>query len=137
MVVGGGAFWAPWVLLEALDGWNVGRIPMNLVTLVGLGVLWIATRARRSTISWAWVLAGIYVLGPAALLLGASFTSLPTQPMPGETLLTILFCLFPPMTLWLAGDIGVLPSVLVVTAALAVNGQPSQFACRGLTSARS
>jgi len=60
-------------------------------------------------------------LGPTAMFIGASFTHLsPSTSLPGEWLWLIMFCLFPPMTLWLATLNGMIFSVFVATVALLI-----------------
>jgi len=120
-VCGGLAFWLPLVLIDAVFGWRADLIPSNLASLAGLGILAGTTRIRRITPSWGWILTGIYVLGPAAMLLGGSLTQVPGQhSIPGEARVLVLISLIPPMTLWLALLNGMIFSVLPVTVVLAV-----------------
>ncbi|HWH04404.1 MAG TPA: hypothetical protein VN674_11975 [Gemmatimonadales bacterium] len=100
----------------------VDVVRMNAASLAGLALFVGLTLGRRFQQRWAWVLTGIYLLGPAAMVFGASFTRLPGPHIQahGEALVGAVILLFPPMTLWIAGDTGMLIAVLVATVILGV-----------------
>ena len=118
-LAGGFAFWLPLVLLGAIDRTTVdpGLLAMNLWPVAGLlllsGIAWARRGIRRR---WGWVLAGIYALGPSMMLLTAALTTAPAPRLPGDWLIELFICLFPPMTLWLAVLSGSIFSVLLATA---------------------
>jgi hypothetical protein len=120
VVVGGFAFWLPTVVLSAIYRWNVSTITLNLASLVGIAlVALIAWVAAKRVPRWGWVLAGVYILGPTAMFVAAAFARIPpTTNLPGDWIWRVMFCLFPPMTLWMATLDGMIFSVLLVTIAL-------------------
>lgn len=121
IAVGGFAFWLPVILLSAIDPWNVTVLALNSASLTGLVVTSLATRIiHRSTPRWGWILAGVYIFGPTAIFIAASFSLTPHSRSFREWIWLILFCLFPPMTLWLATLDGMIFSVLVVTVSLLI-----------------
>ena len=120
IALGGLSFWLPVMVVNAaLDQksnlWTLNVVPLAGVALLGVAS-WIGTKHLPK---WGWVLAGIYILGPVSMLAPSVFLHVPSSPnIPGENTWTFLFCLFPPMTLWMALLNGMLFSVLIVTAAL-------------------
>jgi hypothetical protein len=119
-VSGGLAFWLPVVFMSAVAKVHVSEIALNLGPLVGLIALAATARvlSRRSP-PWGWVLLGLYVLGPAAMLTATAVGGGPSsQSLPGEWLWLVVVCLLPPMTLWLATLNGLIGSVLVASAVL-------------------
>jgi hypothetical protein len=120
IAVGGLSFWLPTILVAAafhqhLNLWALNVFPLAGVTLLG-AANWIATRHLPK---WGWVLAGIYILGPVSMLAPSLFLHVPSSPnVPGESTWMLLFCLFPPMTLWIALLNGMIYSVLIVTVTL-------------------
>jgi len=119
IAVGGLSFWLPAILVAAALHQDVNAIVLNVVSLAGLILLgtvsWIYTKHLPK---WGWVLAGIYILGPISMLAPSAFFKAPAS-IPGEKIWLILFCLFPPMTLWMALLNGMIFSVLIATVALA------------------
>jgi hypothetical protein len=68
---------------------------------------------------WGWVLAGIYILGPVSMFARTALLHVPSSPnAQGGSMWIILFCLFPPMTLWIALLNGIIFAVLAVTVIL-------------------
>jgi hypothetical protein len=120
LILGGLAFWLPTILISAIYRWNLSILVLNSAAVAGLGFLGVATRIYTgSTPRWGSMLAGIYVLGPAAMLASSSFSRVPsTASATGDWLWRILFCLFPPMTLWMATLNGMIFSVLLVSIVL-------------------
>jgi len=120
IVVGGLAFWLPTVVLSAIYRWNISTIALNLASLMGIAlVALIAWVAAKRVPRWGWVLAGVYILGPTAMFVAAAFVRIPpTTSLPGDWIWRVMFCLFPPMTLWLAALDGMIVSVILVTIAL-------------------
>jgi len=117
LVLGGLAFWTPVVLVSAIGKFDANIIAQNLVSSAGILIFclisWTATKRRPK---WVWALAGVYTLGPAAMIVAASFTHFsPIRHPPGYWLWFMAVCLFPPMTLWLALGSGLIFSVLFVT----------------------
>jgi hypothetical protein len=121
IAVGGFAFWLPVILLSAINPWNVSVLALNSASLTGLVVTSLATRImRRLTPRWGWILAGVYIFGPTAIFIAASFSLTPHSRSLREWIWLILFCLFPPMTLWLATLDGMIFSVLFATIVLPI-----------------
>ena len=120
IAVGGLSFWLPAIILNAaLDQksnlWTLNVVPLAGVTLLGVAS-WIGTKHLPK---WGWVLAGIYILGPVSMMAPSVFLHDPSSPnVPGENTWMFLFCLFPPMTLWMALLNGMLFSVLIATVTL-------------------
>jgi hypothetical protein len=120
-VTGGMVFWLPPIVLSAIFRWNVSTLFLNLSALAGLALLGLVARiGDDGRPRWGWVLTGIYISGPAAMLVASSFSRLPSSvaSLPGDWLWRIAFCLFPPMTLWMATLNGMIFSVLFVSAVL-------------------
>lgn len=120
LVLGGLGFWVPFALLFAIYRSSVSVLALNLLPVAGLALLslisWIT---RKKMPRWGWLLAGVYVFGPVAMLSSAAFTRIsPSAGAPGDWIWFLVFCLLPPMTLWLALLNGVILSVLFVTVAL-------------------
>ena len=117
VATGGLAFWLPWsvVSVAAPDSFWSQIIAPLVGLLCACGVL----VARSTSPRWGWALAGIYIVGPTAMLLTASLTGAP--PIDGwlEWLFFLAICLFPPMTLWLA-LLGGAPLVAVIVASVLV-----------------
>jgi hypothetical protein len=118
VVVGGLAFWVPVVAAGAILRDQTGLLSLNLPPLIALSIVGLESWIRGRKAQWGWVLLGIYILGPAAMLLPSSFGLGHAPPRPGDTLFLVAFCLFPPMTLWLAVLNGTIFSVLLATVAL-------------------
>lgn len=120
IVLGGLGFWVPFALLFAIYRSSVSVLALNLLPVAGLALLslisWII---RKKMARWGWLLAGVYVFGPVAMLSSAAFTRIsPSAGAPGHWIWFVTLCLLPPMTLWLALLNGVILSVLFVTLAL-------------------
>ena len=120
IVVGGLAFWLPTVVLSAIYRWSVSTVALNLASLTGTAVVGLITWVTVKRMPrWGWVLAGVYILGPTAMLVASAFARiLPTTNLPGDWIWRVMFCLLPPMTLWMATLNGMIFSVLLVTIAL-------------------
>jgi hypothetical protein len=120
VAVGGLSFWLPAIAVAAVLRQNVNLWTLNLVPLAGLASLgWATWLATKRAPKWGWVLVGIYILGPVSMLAPSMIFHIPSSPtIPGETMWTVLFCLFPPMTLWMALLNGMLFSVIAVTVIL-------------------
>ena len=120
IAVGGFAFWLPAVLLSAMYRWNVSTVALNVASLLGTAlvgvVTWVTVRRKPK---WGMVLAGVYILGPAAMLVTSAFARIPpTTNLPGDWIWRVMFCLLPPMTLWMATLNGMIFSVLLATIVL-------------------
>jgi hypothetical protein len=120
IAVGGLSFWLPTIVVSAALHQDVDPWTLNLLSLAGVTLLgaasWIGTKHLPR---WGWVLAGIYILGPVCMLAPSVFLHVPSSPhVPGENTWLFLFCLFPPMTLWMAVLNGRIFSVLIATVAL-------------------
>jgi len=120
LALGGLAFWMPFVLFSAMYKWSVSMLALNFASVAGLALFslisWII---RKRMPKWGWALAGVYVLGPTAMLASAAFTRIPSSTSSsGHWVWFVTFCLLPPMTLWLALLNGMIFSVLFVTLAL-------------------
>lgn len=126
LFLGGLAFWAPYVLLSATTRWTENLVALNLTAVLGLCLFGIASWITQGKLpQWGLMLAGVYTLGPVAILsawalspFSSSFSS------PGDWIWRIVFCLLPPMTLWLALLSGMIFSVLFVTLALPLLSLP-------------
>jgi hypothetical protein len=120
ILAGGLSFWLPAIVVNAaLDQksnlWTLNVFPLVGVTLLGVAS-WIGTKHLPK---WGWVLVGIYILGPVSMLAPSVFLHVSSSPnVPGENTWMFLFCLFPPMTLWLALLNGMIVSVLIATVTL-------------------
>jgi hypothetical protein len=117
LAIGGLAFWLPVVAVGVLLGDKATWLLLNVAPLIAVSIVGLGSWIQRRKPQWGWMLAGIYILGPAATLAPSLFTHhAPT--VPGETLFSIAFCLFPPMTLWMATLNGTIFAVLIATVAL-------------------
>jgi len=120
IVVGGLSFWFPAIVLNAaLDQrsslWTLNVVPLAGVTLLG-AASWITTKHLPK---WAWVLAGVYIIGPVSMLSPLAFARIPSSPAEfGGYFIVVLLCLFPPTTLWFSLLNGMLFSVLIATLIL-------------------
>jgi hypothetical protein len=120
IVVGGLSFWLPAIIVGVALHQNVNTVLLNVVPLAGLvlagAISWMYTKHFPK---WGWVLAGIYILGPISMLAPSAFFHAPSSAsIPEEKLWIFLFCLFPPMTLWMALLNGMIFSVLIATVTL-------------------
>jgi hypothetical protein len=124
IVTGGLAYWLPVILVSAAYRENLSAVTINVASVAGLLILGLTIRARgKPAPQWGWVLAGIYILGPSAMLLAASVGGGPSAPsLPGDWLWLVVVCVLPPMTLWLATLDGMIFSVLLVSVALPILG---------------
>jgi hypothetical protein len=120
MAVGGLSFWLPFIVVGATQPDNANVVLLNIVPLAGLILLGAISRIYTKAFpKWGWVLAGIYILGPTAMLAPSAFFYGPSSPsMPGDNLWLLLFCLFPPTTLYVALLNGMIFSVLIATYTL-------------------
>lgn len=121
IVLGGLSFWLPMIITagfhQDMGLWTLNLIPLAGVTLLGAASYMLTGRMPR----WGWVLAGIYALGPVSMLIPSQFINAPSAAsVPGEWAWVLLFCLFPPMTLWLALLNGMIYAVLVATLAMSI-----------------
>lgn len=117
IALGGLSFWLPGIVVNAaLDQksnlWTLNAVPLVGVTLLG-AASWITTKHLPK---WAWVLAGIYILGPVSML--APLAGFHPPAGSGGTWILILLSLFPPTTLWFSLLNGMLFSVLIASVAL-------------------
>jgi hypothetical protein len=120
-IAGGGlSFWLPPMLIAAAIHESLGVLPLNALAVGGVAAFGVGSRIfSKNPPGWGWMLVGIYILGPASMLVpslllhGAASVN-----VPGEKLWLLAFCLFPPMTLWIATLNGMIFSVLIVTLAL-------------------
>jgi hypothetical protein len=126
IVAGGVAFWLPTVTLSAIFRWNVSTTALNIASLAWLMLFVLLARLWCETPpKWGWALAGIYILGPAAMLAAAAFTPyLSLAHISGGWFWMTVYCLLPPMTLWMATLNGMIFSVLAGSAMLLVLAVP-------------
>jgi hypothetical protein len=118
IVVGGVSFWLPAVLLMAAVQEKVTFFELDIVPLASLVLLAMASWLRTKRFPrWGWVLAGIYIFGPSAMLIPSAFGSSPASDLTGK-IIGLAICLFPPMTLWLSLLNGMFVAVLVATMTL-------------------
>lgn len=120
IVLGGLSFWLPAIVDYAFLDQNASWFVSNVLSLAGLALLGVATwLVSRQLPKWGWVLAGIYILGPALMMAPTAFIhGPPSVSVPGGSVWIVLFCLFPPMTLWMALLNGMIFSVLIATVTL-------------------
>jgi hypothetical protein len=118
IVLGGFAFWLPAIVLSAILRDQVSILMLNMAPLLGLIafalVVWIRDKKAPK---WGWVLAGVYIFGPAAILTAALLSGGHPPDSPVAYLIFILLCLFPPMTLYLSLMNVTFFSVLAATVA--------------------
>lgn len=122
VALGAFAFWLPYVLLSAAYRWSASILALNVSTVASLALAAAVSWGYRQKMpAWNWVLAGVYAMGPAAMIFASVFSrAKPSPGMPGDWIMTVVFCLLPPMTVWLATVNGMIPSVLLVTVILVV-----------------
>src|SRR5947209_1821697 len=103
MILGGLSFWLPVIAVSVVLRENVNLWILNVVPLLGVTLLTMATWfITKHLPEWGWVLAGIYILGPVSMISPSLFIhGTSSSNVPGENTWIILFCFFPPMTLWL------------------------------------
>lgn len=119
--LGGLAFWVPVIILSAIFHENTSWVWVNVGSVSGLIVLGLVSRMRKSPPSrWIWILAGVYILGPASMMIASAFAGgiPPSFDRPGALISAIVVCLLPPFTLWLSFDNGMILSVLAATIVL-------------------
>ena len=113
IALGGICFWLPSVVSVVLIlGWNVGFWGLRALIILPLAgiaslcaVSWIAT---KNAPRWGWILAGIYILGPIAMLARSVVSYLSSTPhILGVITHEILLCL-----------LLMIPSLLIVTLVL-------------------
>jgi len=101
---------------------RVSVVALNLAPLAGLAMLDVIRRVRDNEAQkWGWILAGIYVMGPASMQIAgmvAGFSSGTDQS--GSWLWFILLCLLPSATFWFATLNGMIVSVLLTTLLLII-----------------
>lgn len=120
IIAGGLSFWLPAIVeYTALDQ-NASWFVSNVLSLAGLAILGVATWAVTKRLpKWGWVLTGIYLLGPISMLAPSAFVhNHSSASVPGGKIWLVLFCLFPPMTLWISLLTGMIFAVLIATAIL-------------------
>lgn len=120
IAAGGLAFWLPVIVLSGVFRQNVSFVALNLTAVAGLALLGVARRVRnRPPPSWGWVLAGVYIFGPASIVVASVSTGFPSPPGHLADWLRLgVLCLFPPSTLWLATLDGMIYSVVIVSVVL-------------------
>jgi hypothetical protein len=120
IAAGGFSFWLPAILVAAALHQTVNEVWLNAVSLVSLILIGVASwMSTKRFPKWGWVLAGIYILGPACMLAPLAFAKIPSSPVGlGGNLILILLCLFPPTTLWFSLLNGMIVSVLIATVTL-------------------
>src|SRR5271156_2843075 len=99
IAVGGCAFWLPALILFAAYPRSISPVALNLASLTGLALLGLASLAiHKDKPRWGWVLAGVYILGPAAMFLTSTLDRTPSPTsLPGDWIWLLTFCLLPPM----------------------------------------
>ncbi len=118
IIAGGLAFWLPAILVSAIFHEQAGLIMLNVAPFLGLIVLALVVWIRdKKSPSWGYVVAGVYILGPAALLTASQFSGAQPPDSLGSYAFLVLVCLLPPMTLWLSLFNGMIFSVLTATLA--------------------
>jgi len=124
--LGGIVFWLPYILLSAIFRIflsfifleDASLVWLNAASSFGLTMLCLISWRKRRTSVWLWELAGVYTLGSFAML---SASAISGHPLGGPGFwLVLLFCVFPPLTLWLSLLWGMIPSVLIATVVLAL-----------------
>lgn len=120
IAAGGLSFWVPSILVFGVLFQGTGWLVLNIVALMGL--VFVAAASWQLTHQpprWGWMLLGIYTLGPISMIAPSFFLHAPSSiSIPGEKILLVAICLFPPMTLWMAMLNGMIFSVLIVTLGL-------------------
>ena len=130
IVAGGLAFWLPVIIVDTISGHTASVVTLNIAPAIGLALLAAASRVRHSAAPrWDWVLAGVYILGPAAIVLWGYTAHGGAAASRGAPWFVLLLCLFPPTTLWFATLTGTIFAVLAATV-----GVPLLYAYREMRS---
>jgi len=119
IAIGGLSFWLPVIVVALALNENVDVLTLNLLPLLGLIALGTASRlGSKCWPKWTWVLAGIYILGPVCMMAPAIVRGPSSPSVPKSVLFTVLICIFPPMTLWIALLNGMIFAVIIATLTL-------------------
>ncbi len=113
--MGGLAFWLPYIVLAAVSRENAGLFWLNAASLLGLTMLGLVSWTRLHRVEWGWLLAGVYILGPISVFTESAISGRFQFADYHSWLVAVLFCLFPPVTLWLSLNNGMFLSVLIAT----------------------
>ena len=71
-------FWLPAILVAAVYRSSASIAALNVASLTGTGLLpVISWRTHKRMPRWGWALAGVYVLGPTAILVSWAFDHIP------------------------------------------------------------
>ncbi len=121
-LVGGAlSFWLPIIFAFAIGRSNTGMLVPNVLAVLSASLCYVVFRwLCRGEHLAAWMLFGIYLLGPILLSTATSFVHGGFSQIRGweDIKWLLLACIFPPILLLLAGTSGVGPSLLVVTVIL-------------------
>lgn len=131
VLVGAAGFWIPVVLLETLSRGHYRISTVSVVPVVcTLGVLWLLRRVRieRFRMLSLYMLAGIYLLCPLAIMIaGSSFGGGFAVSTGGHSILWLLLAsIFPPLAWMLAGYNGTIFGLLAVTIVLVAVAMPKK-----------
>jgi hypothetical protein len=120
IAAGGLSFWLPVIMIYAIFWDRTNTVALNVGSVLGLVILGLACKVYKKKMPrWGWVLAGIYILGPSAILTTGAFTKIQSSPaIHGGNYILLILCLFPPTTLWFSLLDGTLFSVVAATVGL-------------------
>jgi len=127
VVAGAFAFWVPAPLAAALLGRHLNFVLLNTLPVgCSLCLYMLLTRVRRlrnlRTLP-IYMLLGTYLLGPLAIMLTSAAIQGGLVPFPasGRDLLSLIaISVFPPLTMLVAGNNGVILGLLAITAVFVV-----------------
>lgn len=119
LALGGVSFWAPVIIGAAVLRLDLGRMALTVLPLGGLALLSGLTRYFRKTPRWGWMLGGIYLLGPTAMLAPSLLIQAPSGgPSTGGAGWLVFFYVFPPATIWLAALNGTIWALMAASLLL-------------------
>lgn len=121
-IAGGCAFWLPFVSVSYLLRWKADPVVLNSASLTGITLLGVYSQLRLAgKVQWGWMLAGIWILGGAAMSWGGELMRFPhARDSASEWFWGILITSIPTNTLVFSLENGMFISILLVTVLLPI-----------------